>query len=65
MNKWINVDDQMPTEGEDVLIWEADDDKMHVARWEIWGIGGSGWLGLNDNTFYPVTHWMPLPEGPV
>jgi len=56
--EWISVEDRLPDEGVDVLLW---------CGWAITGLIG------NDNSFYTedgvnpchnVTHWMSLPEPP-
>ena len=68
MNEWIKVEDRMPTEGDDVLIFSEADDRMYVASWTTWGLdlSRSGWItGDEDQIIRHVMHWMPLPEGPV
>ena len=67
MNEWISVEDRMPTEGDDVLVFSETDGRMYVAIWTTWGLdlSRSNWItGDEDRILHHVMHWMPLPEGP-
>ncbi len=80
MSKWISVNDWLPEEGHNVLVFISN------SRDEGYSIGyytsGNWWGGIYRSNgcpeidlFYPeggqhfidssyVTHWMPLPESP-
>ena len=56
---WVSVDDELPDEGEEVLMYMNDgavmsDIKCHSGRY-------SNKYGFERSR---VTHWMPLPEPP-
>lgn len=62
MNGWIDVEKELPNDGEAVLIYQQQDDV---------------WLGFLDSDTWrlvsgdrcdehePVTHWQPLPAPPT
>jgi hypothetical protein len=57
--KWVSVDDELPNDGEEVLMYMNDgavmsDIKCHSGRY-------SNKYGFERSR---VTHWMPLPEPP-
>lgn len=60
MCEWISVDDELPSEGEVVLTWSADQEctSMGTYRHNI-----RAWL-LVGSAREPVTHWQPLPDPP-
>ena len=69
---WTNVNDALPIEGIDVLVWatnECDElDSMYpctdVGRRTKYS-GHNGWDTNYDLTKYrTITHWMPLPDAP-
>jgi hypothetical protein len=58
-SKWVSVDDELPNDGEEVLMYMNDgavmsDIKCHSGRY-------SNKYGFERSR---VTHWMPLPEPP-
>jgi hypothetical protein len=71
MSEWIKTADRLPTEEEYIscerflVIWvnEHGDRIVDMAEYDR---ARKGWLYGNneDDTDYPVTHWMPLPEPP-
>lgn len=75
--KWINVEEDLPEDDQDVLVYHADDfhitvgffDKDNV-QYYIESNGskfftGSGWeTEISWAQKGPVTHWMPLPSPP-
>lgn len=55
--KWISVKDGLPKEGQQVLVFVPDIDKVAITfynHFEEWNNTGFVYRG--------VTHWMPLPE---
>ena len=67
--EWISVEDELPTDGEYVLVYHLNDDHISVGYFESENISfytDDGW-----ETEIPwaqhgrVTHWMPLPNKPV
>jgi hypothetical protein len=65
MSEWIKCINQMPAQGQKVLIFT----KL-VEAGEYWehepGVhdGDTGFIDVNDDEVFPVTHWMPLPGAP-
>lgn len=63
MNKWISVKDDLPDDGDEILICDLSDNK-HISI----GYRRNGYFfDLIDFTLIPslnVTHWQPLPEPP-
>jgi len=64
--EWVNIRDEMPSEGQTVLIATAGEsirvgyfggDEGWVVEWMPWGEEAGG-----DDT--EVTHWMPVPPPP-
>ena len=54
---WIRPQDQMPLEGEPVLI--TDKEGMQIVAW----YDGSMWYSENHSWFTSeVNYWMPIPE---
>lgn len=75
--KWISVKDRLPEDGEDVLVYYADDFHITVGYFESNNVryyiesDGSKFCTYDGwETEIPwapkgrVTHWMPLPEAP-
>ena len=56
---WIRPQDQMPKEGEPVLI--TDVEGMQIVAW--WNEHDQAWHSEN-HTWFPreVNYWMPIPE---
>lgn len=63
---WINVNDELPNEYEEVLIWVSSEAETKIG----WLINGNKidyeWIGDDMSSYKSneVTHWMPLPEAP-
>ena len=68
--RWIPVTERLPEEGVPVLInYIGTDGKVYadgVAAWTecgwFWGEGGL--VYGSEEVAVPITHWMPLPDGP-
>ena len=59
MNKWINVDEELPEEYEDVLCYS----KKNGGYFFIGYVNANGdWHKYGMLHCYDVTHWMPLVE---
>lgn len=60
--KWISVDNKLPNDGEEILIFSCED-KNNIS---IGYRKHNFFFDLIDFTITPinVTHWMPLPEPP-
>lgn len=56
MSEWISVDDTLPDEYGDYLVSRTCRPNGYVVTY-----APVGWLCTD---FFPVTHWMPLPEPP-
>lgn len=62
MSEWISVKDRLPSAGESVICYRADDGWQVICDY------------MDDDFFYicddeltiyhAITHWMPLPEPP-
>jgi hypothetical protein len=62
--KWISVKDRLPENREDVLVVAFWHERWNV-QWGWYAPNGRVWhVGLMEETDYPVSHWMPLPEPP-
>lgn len=77
MNEWISVKDRLPENGQDVLVYHADDFHITVGdferdnvRYYIEEDGSKFYTNSGWDTEIPwaqkgcVTHWMPLPNPP-
>lgn len=63
-NKWIPVSERLPENREDVLVVAFWHERWNV-QWGWYAPNGKVWhIGLMEETDYPVSHWMPLPELP-
>ena len=63
--KWISVNDDMPTAGKYVLVYDAPHNLTHIACADC----DSHWHDdqmrmLSHRSDGIITHWMPLPERP-
>ena len=62
--KWISVKDRLPENREDVLVVAFWHERWNV-QWGWYAPNGRVWhVGLMEETDYPVSHWMPLPQPP-
>ena len=67
VDRWISVNDRLPEEEGDVLVWIVDGkpDGIHhleseyIANWEYGNFYDGDWNVING-----ITHWQPLPEPP-
>lgn len=55
--EWISVEDKLPEESADYLVWVNNFDCEPYIRIE-------GYLGDFGFTRKTITHWMPLPDPP-
>ncbi len=75
--EWIKVEDRLPEDGHDVLVYHSDDFHITVGCFESSNV--SFYIESDGSKFYtdsgweteipwaqkgPVTHWMPLPSPP-
>ena len=56
--KWISVEDKLPEDHLDVLVWEEHAGRDYALSYYVDGLGW--YKGTPD-----VTHWQPLPKPPV
>ena len=64
VQEWISVKDRLPENREDVLVVAFWHERWNV-QWGWYAPNGRVWhVGLMEETDYPVSHWMPLPEPP-
>jgi hypothetical protein len=63
-SKWISVKDRLPKNRQDVLVVAFLRDCWNVCLgW--YAPNGKVWhVGFLEETCYPVSHWMPLPQPP-
>ena len=62
MSEWISVENELPKDGDEVLIFNSHDN-AHIS---IGYMKNSLFFDLIDFTMNPieVTHWMTLPDKP-
>lgn len=63
MSEWISVDDRLPAEEVDVLVFGK---RGVMIGYTVAGVFGGQWASFEteEATKFDVTHWMPLPELP-
>jgi hypothetical protein len=79
MSEWISVNDRLPPESVEVLVFCKFDNSPLIAHhsYGVWHekcdnivIHGDAWYDTEihevviGDTGYQITHWMPLPEPP-
>lgn len=60
--KWVSVEERLPEAHHSVLCYCPQNNCTYTAVWN-----GKAWIHFGasiEPVFYPVTHWMPLPEAP-
>ena len=60
--KWISAEERLPEAHHSVLCYCPQNNCTYTAVWN-----GKAWIHFGasiEPVFYPVTHWMPLPEPP-
>lgn len=62
VQKWIPVTERLPEEMKSVLTCDHKGN-IHIMR-HYRGFKDPFGIDKNDMHFFPVTHWMPLPEPP-
>lgn len=76
--RWISVEDELPKEGDSVIIMQDVHGNKHFTACEFlsakqlanvtdFHVKSDAYLGVSKNaevTLGAVTHWMPLPEAP-
>ena len=62
MPRWIHVSEKLPENYRKVLTCDAKGN-MHI-NWHFEGYEHPFCISEHDVRFYPVTHWMPLPDAP-
>jgi len=58
MNNWINVNDRLPKDSQDCILFYTDIVGVGYRLNDKWYSYGS------DGLLYAITHWQPLPEAP-
>jgi hypothetical protein len=74
---WVAVNDRLPEDGQDVLVYHSADQHITVGYFESYNVryyiesdGSKFYTGSGWETEIPwapkggVTHWMPLPRKP-
>lgn len=68
--RWIPVTERLPEEGVPVLInYIGTDGEVYADGVAVWTECGCFWwegslADCDEDVAVPITHWMPLPEGP-
>lgn len=69
MMEWTSVEDELPEDGTDVLVWTSpfssqSPTSYHFAHFVYGDNDEHIWVKNPYSTLMMVTHWMPLPEPP-
>lgn len=61
-SEWVPCSTMMPKEGRTVLVWVRHMESVFAAYWtgHIWKCARRNESMHHD----PISHWMPVPEGP-
>jgi hypothetical protein len=70
-NKWILVEDELPSPGEEVWVY-GEEDGVTIGLYSVIHGDGCWWHicgdddGLGDAALRRITHWQPIerPQGP-
>ena len=63
--KWISVEERLPKEGEEVLVFGYWHEKFQPLMCYLSPHRKGKWFTtIAGQQVYTVTHWMPLPEPP-
>lgn len=63
-DRWIPVDERLPKDCEDVLVFQRTQTGVCVIHTGYWRGDKYGWW-FDGCEQHCVTHWMPLPEPPA
>jgi len=64
-NQYISVDQELPEDGERVLVWKANAEREHIATYEPTRYISFPWRDqFNGGDGYSISHWRPLPAPP-
>lgn len=63
-DEWISVEDDMPADFVDVLVYGADNLETYEIAWQESDDPHWYETGGNQNPIRYVTHWQPLPKPP-
>jgi hypothetical protein len=55
--KWKDVNDKLPTQFESYIV--TDGSFVTIGYWDI-----NEFVGCENDTLNPITHWMPFPQPP-
>lgn len=63
-SQWISVEERLPEEGQEVLLYDANSARHYVTGWRrkkgdnksMWALS-NGFVEDKD-----ITHWLPIPE---
>lgn len=65
MNEWISIEDRFPDKNGDYIIYTGNDSDPEVIS--LYYCGNNNWddgTGIAKDSYYGISHWMPLPEPP-
>lgn len=72
MSDWISVEDELPKDGDSVIVWGAlHHNSCHTSNEGLYDSAQETWFAVQTDgngdcwRIYGVTHWMPMPDGPA